>query len=77
MLKKMLATLDHIASLLWRLLEVEKASATTLHEILGHLERMDRPPEQAEVEPFDPDAWMQNGITNILGYQPGGKKGEK
>lgn len=54
-----------------RMEERQKVCEGLLREILAG-----RKGQGAEEAPGD-DKWLQDGLASILGYQPGGKKGEQ
>lgn len=62
MLRRILRELERISLLLERILE--------------RLDERNAAPEPVEAGAKDPKAWMEEGLSNILGYQPG-KKGEE
>lgn len=48
-------------------------------QILAKLDELERKKEQFVQEPKEKaaDEWLQEGLSNIMAFQAGGKKGEK
>lgn len=78
MLRRILRELERITAALARILEQMWQLDESLGALLEELEKRKAPAaaEPVEMGRKDPKAWMEEGLSNILGYQPG-KKGEE